>query len=177
MKKKNNVFKKLLSLLLVAIITMSAVPFTGIQANAATAKANASLYTKNATIQKRLTTLFNNYKPGESYFTKNGKSCSKVTGCHTKSQSEVDCVKAPEKKCNCLRIVKINGKTINLGGSQCLAYARYSQQILFGLNDYTNSGKFKQIGQNTVWDKGADVKKWFEKYKTQLHPGTHLRLK
>ena len=122
---------------------MTAVPFTGIQANAATAKATASLYTKNATIQKRLTTLFNNYKPGASYFTKNGKACT----CHKKGS--INCIEATHKDCNCLRRIKINGKNIDFRSSQCYAYALYCEQILFGEFGYANSNSdFKQIGKN-----------------------------
>ena len=168
--KKKNIFKKLLSLLLVAIITMSAIPFTGVQASAATAKATASLYTKNATIQKRLTTLFNNYKPGASYFTKNGKACT----CHKKGS--INCIEATHKDCNCIRRIKINGKNIDFRSSQCYAYAMYCEQILFGEFGYANSNSdFKQIGKNRKWNSPDDAKKWFEDYKTQLHPGTHIR--
>ena len=171
--KKKNIFKKLLSLLLVAIITMSAIPFTGVQASAATAKASASLYTKNATIQKRLTTLFNNYKPGESYFTKNGKVCS---SCHR--NQKIDCVKATSDSCNCLRRITLNGKKIDFRSSQCWAYALYCQQILFGEFSYKNTNSnFKQIGSNYVIKNAESVKSWFQKYKTQIHTGTHMRIK
>ena len=64
MKKKNNIFKKLLSLLLVAIITMSAIPFTGVQTSAASSKEEAFV--------EKIEYLKKKYPTGTYWSTKNG---------------------------------------------------------------------------------------------------------
>ena len=42
--------------------------------------------------------------------------------------------------------VKIGNKYEYVAGAQCLGYARYIQEKLYGVNDGANSGKFKSVG-------------------------------
>ncbi len=132
----------------------------------ANGKYNASQYVGNATIQERLQSIFAAYPPGESFFTKNGKACS----CHNNS----DCV-AAVAPCNCLRKVTVDGKKVDLYGSQCIGFVRYCQQMLFGGNEWSNEKMFKKItsGSSATAD---GVKKWFTDNKASLHTGAHIRV-
>ena len=67
------------------------------------------------------------YKIGSTFYTYNSKGTSKTTGGN-------------------LLYVKIGSKYKYVAGAQCLAYARYIQEKLYGVNDGTNSGKFKSVG-------------------------------
>lgn len=124
------------------------------------------LYSTDDYIVQRLNYAFDMYGPGD-YFSKNGKACT----CH----GHGNCV-ASGSKCNCLRYVVIDGEKCDLRAVQCMGYAMYIQQVLFGCNEFTNSSKFKNIsGPGKVSKDG--VKKWFVENADILHPGTHIRVR
>ena len=125
-----------------------------------------SSYSNNATIAARITQVFNAY-PENSYFTKNGKACT----CH----GVTDCV-AASSGCNCLRKPVINGTKTDLLGSQCLGYARYWQEVLFGYNDKADPSKFTELSGISGSLTAAKLKSWFANNQAKLHPGAHLRL-
>ena len=83
------------------------------------------------------------YGPG-TYFTDNGKACTDhgTSGIHSATN---------EAACNC----KCSYNGITLGATQCYGYARYLQQVLFGKNEYTNSGDFKQVQNSNISDTTA----------------------
>ena len=123
----------------------------------------------NATISTKMNQVLTTYKPGKSYFTKNGSACA---SCH--SNNSFSCVDSPSA-CNCLRYVTINGKKVDLLAVQCFGYARYWQQILFGSHE-KNSSNFKEIAGVSGTLTAANTKVWFTNNKSVLHPGTHIRV-
>ena len=122
----------------------------------------------NSTINERIEQVLATYKPGNSYFTKNGKACS----CHT--NNSFSCVDSPSA-CNCLRKVTINGKTVDLLAVQCFGYARYWQQALFGAFE-KDTAKFQKLSGVSGSLTANNVKNWFTNNKALLHPGTHIRV-
>ena len=118
-----------------------------------TSAASGSTYSSNPTIAARIDKVLAAYKPGNSFFTKNGKACS----CH--ANSNINCVNTPSN-CNCLRKVTIDGKTVDLLATQCFGYARYWQQMLFGAID-TNTSKFQKLSGVSGSLTAANTKTWF----------------
>lgn len=124
------------------------------------------MFSDDEYIVQRLNYAFDMYGPGD-YFSKNGKACT----CH----GHGNCV-ASGSNCNCLRYVVIDGEKCDLRAVQCMGYAMYIQQVLFGCNEFSNSSKFKNIsGPGKVSKDG--VKKWFVENAELLHPGTHIRVR
>ena len=93
----------------------------------------STLSTSNPIKVNGVTLPFAEYPAGSSYFTKNGRACT----CHNRT----DCVANPSS-CNCLRYPKVNGRTIDLMGVQCMGFARYCQYRVFGYHDKASSSKF-----------------------------------
>ena len=154
--KKVSIF--IVMVILVGMFSAFAIP---------TAAASGSTYSSNPTIAARIDKVLANYGPN-TFFTKNGKACS----CH--ASSSINCVNSPSN-CNCLRKVNIDGKTVDLLGVQCMGYARYWQQILFGSHE-KNSSNFKKISGVSGNLTAANTKTWFTNNKASLHPGTHMRV-
>ena len=67
------------------------------------------------------------YKIGSTFYTYNSNGTSKTTG-------------------GGLYYVKVGNKYKYVGGAQCLGFARYIQQKLYGVNDGANKDKFKSVG-------------------------------
>ena len=123
------------------------------------------IYTSNATIAARINQALALYGPG-TYFSKNGSPC---TVCN--NSSSIDCLNNGTN-CNCLRYVVINGTTVDLQAVQSKGYARYWQQMLFGVNE-TNTLSFLKITSpgNVSFTK---LYVWLYNNQEALHPGTHL---
>ena len=157
--------KRIVGIILALALLVCAVPMGSIE----TCALSGSTYTNNATLAARFDTLVTNYVPGSSFYTKNGKACS----CH--ANSAINCIAATHANCNCLRVIQYNGKSIDLGTVQCFGYARYCQQILYGVNEYTNPDKFEKIaGPGSVT--ATTLKNWFVANKDKFQMGTHIRL-
>lgn len=157
--------KKIVGIILALTLLFCAVPLGSVKTNAL----SGSTYTDNKTLAARFDTLVTNYVPGSSFYTKNGKACS----CH--ANSSINCIAATHPNCNCLRVIQYNGKSIDLGTVQCFGYARYCQQILYGVNEYTNPDKFEKIaGPGSVT--ATTLKNWFVTNKDKFQMGTHIRL-
>ncbi|MBQ7647106.1 MAG: hypothetical protein IJS94_07545, partial [Clostridia bacterium] len=105
------------------------------------------------------------YPPG-SFFTKNGKACS----CHY--DNSIDCI-ANGSRCNCLRYVTINGKKVDLLGTQCFGFARYVQYRVFGYHD-ASSSKFYSVGSLS---KGKVTESAVKNLIQKSKPGAHIRFK
>ncbi len=157
--------KSFFSLVIAAVMLLSMLPVFSLTASAA----KGTDYTSNSTIASRIDQALSSYAPG-SYYTKNGKACS---SCHT--NNSFSCVDNPSA-CNCLRKPTINGNKVDLGAVQCLGYARYWQEVLFGYNEYSDSNKFTKLGAISGSMTATKVKEWFVSNKDMLHPGTHIRL-
>lgn len=150
----------LLALLVQLLMVQSMNDYTSVYAG------YGELFSTDEYIAKRLNYAFEMYGPGD-YFSKNGKACT----CHSRNK----CV-ANGPDCNCLRYVYIDGEKCDLRAVQCMGYATYMQQVLFGCNEFTHSSKFKKLSGPGVVD-GNGVKKWFVENASILHPGTHIRVK
>lgn len=66
--------------------------------------------------------------------------------------------------------VKVGSKYVYTGGAQCLAYARYIQQLLYGYNDGNNSGKFNTKTVNATVSSSTA-----KSYITSAGVGAHIR--
>lgn len=106
------------------------------------------------------------YPPG-SFFTKDGKACTK---CHY--DDSIDCIKNGSK-CNCLRYVTIDGKKVDLLGTQCFGFARYVQYRVFGYHD-ASSSKFYSVGSLS---KGKVTESAVKDLISRSKPGAHIRFK
>ena len=106
------------------------------------------------------------YPPG-SFFTKDGKACTK---CHY--DDSIDCIKNGSK-CNCLRYVVIDGKKVDLLGTQCFGFARYVQYRVFGYHD-ASSSKFYSVGSLS---KGKVTESAVKELISKSKPGAHIRFK
>lgn len=67
------------------------------------------------------------YKVGSTFYTYNSKGTSRTTG-------------------GGLHYVKIGKSYKYVAGAQCIGFARYIQQKLYGVNDGANRGKFRSVG-------------------------------
>ncbi len=93
----------------------------------------STLSTTSSISVNGVTIPFAEYPAGSSYFTKNGRACT----CHNLG----NCV-ANSSPCNCLRWVKIKGRTVDLLSTQCMGFARYCQMRVFGYMDKSSPSKF-----------------------------------
>ncbi len=160
--------RKLLSFLLVMVISMTAI-FALVPPIEASA-ASGQDFTNNSTMIAKIDRALTFYKPG-SYFSKNGNQCG---SCHNKGI----CVNNASP-CNCLRYLKIDGKTVDLRAVQCMGYAHYFQYMLFGDFGFTDASKqkFTKIAGSQSSLNANSAKEYFEKYKEIIHPGTHIRVR
>lgn len=79
------------------------------------------------------------YRLGQ-YFTDNGSVCS---GCHGKHAGNYA---TNESYCNCKCTAIVNGRRVELGGIQCLGFARYVQSVLYGgRNEYNAGSSFCKV--------------------------------
>ena len=157
--------KKIISFILLLSMLVGMLCIFSVTTSAASV--SGSTYSSNSTIAERIDKALAAYKPGSSFFTKNGKACS----CH--ATSGINCLNSPSS-CNCLRKVTVDGKTVDLLAVQCFGYARYWQQMLFGAFE-NNTTKFQKITGVSGSLTPANTKDWFTKNKSLLHPGTHIR--
>jgi len=125
-----------------------------------------TLSTSDTITVNGVTVPFAEYPAGTSYFTKNGRACS----CHNRNKCLDNA--AP---CNCLRYVKINGKTVDLLSTQCMGFARYCQLRIFGYMDKSSATKFTNALGGT-WAAGdfsaSDIQRVFLEY----GEGGHIRM-
>lgn len=112
-----------------------------------------------------VTVPFADYPAGTSYFTKNGKACS----CHNRNQ----CLNNASP-CNCLRYVKLNGKTVDLQSTQCMGFARYCQLRIFGYMDKSSSSKFSNA-LGGKWSVGSFTASDLQNVFLEYGEGGHLR--
>ncbi len=124
------------------------------------------VFSTDAFISKAIDKAIMLYGPG-SYMSKNGRACT----CHNKG---IRCEDSPSN-CNCLRYVMIDGVRCDLCAVQCMGYATYFQQVLFGCNEFTASSKFKVLSGVSGLD-AKKAKNWFISNIEVLHPGTHIRV-
>lgn len=123
------------------------------------------LATTNPIKVNGVTVPFAEYPAGSSYFTKNGKACT----CHNRNQ----CL-ANSYPCNCLRYVKINGKTVDLLSTQCMGFARYCQYRIFGYHDKASSSKFTNaLGGG--WSAGTFTASDLQRVLLEFGEGGHFR--
>ena len=137
MKKKNNVFKKLLSLLLVAIITMSAVPFTGVKSSAASSKEEAFVnkieYLKKKYPHGKYWNKYNGTeKLGSLYVAKAGNKICQGSRNGSKCATKDDTYYCP-KDCNCL--------CGEFYGGQCFGFANLMAYYTMGSYAISNPRK------------------------------------
>lgn len=153
--------------LVLMLATMQLKSNNGTDVIAAATLADASNFVGNPTIRSRLAKAFTAYQPGTDYFTKNGKACT----CHGAGK----CVENGSG-CNCLRYPVIDGKTVDLLAVQCFGYARYMQYMLFGSHDGNDTTNFYQLPGTNIAPNEDVIRKWFVKYRSVLHTGTHIRI-
>ena len=157
--------KKIISFILLLSMLVGMLCIFSVMTSAASV--SGSTYSSNPTIAGRIDKALATYKPGSSFFTKNGKACS----CH--ASSNINCVNSPSA-CNCIRKVTIDGKTVDLLAVQCFGFARYWQQSLFGAFE-NNTSKFQKLSGVSGSLNATNAKSWFTSNKDVLHPGTHIR--
>ena len=105
--------------------------------------------------------------PVNSFFTKNGKSCT----CHNKGI----CVAAKSSSgCNCMRYYPSESKCeIDLLSSQCMGFARFCQWVLYGSIDYNNPNYTNAFGGNL--ESGSWSASKLKSYIQKVGAGGHLR--
>jgi len=105
--------------------------------------------------------------PVNSFFTKNGKSCT----CHNQGI----CVEAKSSKgCNCMRYYPSESKCeIDLLSSQCMGFARFCQWVLYGSIDYDNPNYKNAFGSNLESGRWSASK--LKTYIQEVGAGGHLR--
>lgn len=54
------------------------------------------------------------------------------------------------------RYAKINNKLVDVGGTQCIGFVRYCQQMVYGVNDFANANRFLFTSYKKDLDKGLD---------------------
>ncbi len=186
MKKRSTTAKILITVMLFEILTctnflkMSPVyAATTLSADIFDPDAESMSYGEQFSVDKyisqRIDYAFELYGPG-NYFTKNGSACE----CHP-NHPEIQCVERNlTDPCNCLRYVTIEGELVDLRSTQCMGYAIFFQQVLFGANNISNRNMFTYLpgvepaeGEDDL--EAADVEKWFADYADVIHPGTHVR--
>ena len=109
------------------------------------------------------------YALGE-YFTDDGKECSSCHGGHSGNYA------TNENYCNCKCTAVINGKTVKLGGIQCLGFARYVQSKVYGYNSYDSSKKFTKISGSCVSASNMSASK-VKSLINSAGVGAHIRTK
>ena len=132
----------------------------------ASASSWGEAFSKDEFIAERINYAISLYGPGD-YFSKNGKACT----CHNRC----NCV-ANGSSCNCLRYVYIDGVKCDLRAVQCMGYAMFFEQVLFGCNEFSHSSRYKNISGPGTLKSSSDVKKWFAENAESLHPGMHIRV-
>jgi len=105
--------------------------------------------------------------PVNSFFTKNGKSCT----CHNKGI----CVAAKSSSgCNCIRLYPTEKDyEVDLLSSQCMGFARLCQWILYHSIDYNNPDYKNAFGGNLESGKWSASK--LKTYIQEVGAGGHLR--
>ena len=105
--------------------------------------------------------------PVNSFFSKNGKSCT----CHNKGI----CVEAHSYSgCNCMRYYPSESKCeIDLLSSQCMGFARFCEWVLYGSIDYNNPDYTNAFGGNLESGKWSASK--LKSYIQKAGAGGHLR--
>lgn len=146
-----------LALLLVAITVISLIPASVQEVEAA----------ENITING----IDIGYGDG-NYFTKSGKSCKNNYWSNGRCHKNGVCTAATHSQCNCLRIVTVNGKKIDLCASQCFGFARYCQLIVYGTFDALTPSKFRTIAGITSVT-ANNIREALQ----DAAPGTHVRTK
>lgn len=87
------------------------------------------------------------YAPN-SYFTKNGSSCANSSFSNGRCHHNGICESTTDSRCNCMRYWPTGNPStcqVDLLGSQCLAFARYCQWIVYGSFATGTSSSFKDI--------------------------------
>lgn len=147
--KNHNIRRAIFARVLIAMITITALPFRVFASphKLMTPNSVEGLYQKKSIkpivscgyeVNKNTLVMTNfpkqsgtascsEYKIGSKFYTYNSKGTSKTTGGN-------------------LLYVKVGKKYKYVAGAQCLAYARYIQEKLYGVNDGANRGKFKSVG-------------------------------
>lgn len=146
-----------LALLLVAITVISLIPASVQEVKAA----------ENITING----IDIGYADG-NYFTKSGKSCKNNYWSNGRCHKNGVCTAATHSQCNCLRIVTVNGKKIDLCATQCFGFARYCQLIVYGTFDALTPSKFRTIAGITSVT-ANNIRAALQ----DAAPGTHVRTK
>ncbi|MBO7336606.1 MAG: SH3 domain-containing protein [Lachnospiraceae bacterium] len=137
-------------------------------------KADSWYLSEDAYISSRLDLAFSLYGPGD-YFSQNGRACT----CHDDNRNCVAGALDPSSGCNCLRLVTIEGKQVDVRGVQCMGYARYIEYVLFGTIElYGTDNPFVKImgvGSGSTELNTTNLEIWLKTYSAYLHPGTHIR--
>lgn len=150
--------KRIVSILIVFIITFSCIPIT------LTANAASNIVIGGVDI---------GYAVGD-YFTKDGNSCATSAFSNGTCHGNGICVNNTNPNCNCLRYwpSKENCQ-VDLAATQCFGFARYCQWKLYGCHDGNASSKFENIsGKISASSCTADTLK--SKLKG-CAPATHIR--
>lgn len=74
---------------------------------------------------------------------------------------------------NTYRYVKIDNKLVDVGSAQCMAYVRYCQQLVYGVNDFLNANNFQYTSyRNNLSQSVNEIRGII----TRAGAGAHLRV-
>ena len=144
--------RKFLSVLLILLTLMNAIPF--ITTSADTVSYSGSDFSTNATIASRLDEIFAEYVPGKHYFVSDG-------GDNLNGNKNLPCTAYG------------NGCGYFSYSWQCLGYVRWAQNKLLGCDEWANPLFGELSGYSYATE--ANCKNWFQSNKSKLHPGAHIR--